>query len=140
MSAEIITYGDLEKSVEDGNEKAILKLVTKVTALAKTGAPVDTGQLRGSIMGKVVGKEYGHQEGPQLSVAPKKFEGYVGSALLHAIYNEFGTRRMPAQPFLRPAVNSVANGGSARAEVVKAQEESVAMGMKKGPRKKKVIK
>lgn len=135
---EIVSYGDIPKAIEEGSKAAILELVTKVTAQAKSLAPVDTGQLRGSIMGEVKGGEFGHQEGPRINKNPKDGEGYVGTAVLHGIYNEFGTRKLQAQPFLRPAISAETGGGKA-AKIIKAlQLDAVKKGMAKGPRKKKV--
>jgi HK97 gp10 family phage protein len=70
----------------------VRKTAKDVEARAKVRAPVDTGALKGSIQARpvdeltsevVVGQEYG-------------------------IYQEFGTVRMPARPYLRPAVEEVA--------------------------------
>lgn len=142
---EIIKFGNVEKAIDEGNELAILELVTKVSALSTALAPIDQGQLRNSIMGRTKDTDVGFNDGPK-DPAPRKIaemakdgEGYVGSAVLHAIYNEFGTRKMPAQPFLRPAINSVANGNNVKREVSKFQNQAVAKGMRKGPRKKRVV-
>ena len=145
MSVEITKYGDLLKAVEDGNEKAILTLVTRVTATAKTLAPVHLGQLRNSIMGRVEKKDIDYNMSgkepatAKLTERAKQGEGFVGSNLLHAIYNEFGTRRMAAQPFLRPAVNIEASGSKSEQTVKKFQAQSVREGMRKGPRIKKKV-
>jgi HK97 gp10 family phage protein len=123
-----------------------LALVTRVTAQAKALAPVEFGELKNSIMGRVVEKDIGFNEGGvktagnKLTDRAKPGEGYVGSNLLHAIYNEFGTRKMAAQPFLRPAIAGEANGSSVARTVKKLQAESVAAGMREGPRVKKVFK
>ena len=137
MSVEMTKFGDVPKAVQAGNDKALLTLVTKVTALAKTLAPVDLGQLRNSIMGRVEKQDLGFnksskkQAPSEISEIAKQGEGYVGSNLIHAIYNEFGTRKMAAQPFLRPAVDAVASGSKVKAAVKKYQEEAIAMGMSK---------
>lgn len=144
-SVEITKYGNIEKAVEEGNRLAILAMVTKVTATAKALAPVDLGQLRNSIMGRVYRKDLGFNDGSgdsadrKITETAKENEGYVGSGILHAIYNEFGTRKLAAQPFLRPAIAIEANGTSVAATVKKYQNESVTKGMRKGPRVKKVF-
>lgn len=147
MSVEVIEYGDVPKAVSEGNENALIEIANAVTNTATALAPVDTGQLRNSIMWEVKGADGGFNDGSgktpaerKLSKNPKDGEAYVGSALLHSIYNEFGTRRMAAQPFLRPAITEETSGTRAVRTIKKLQEESVANGMKKGPRKKKVIK
>lgn len=60
----------------------------RINAIAKTLCPVRTGHLRASI--KVVKLSDG---------------GYrIGTDVNYAVYVEFGTRYMHAQPFLRPAL------------------------------------
>jgi len=146
MSLEVIKYGNVEGAVSAGNEEAIFALISKVVAAAKVSAPFDSGQLRNSIMGRSSIGETGFNSGggkragQELSDRKKKGEGIAGSNLSHAIYNEFGTRKMAAEPFLRPAVASEASGAQVREAIKKLQKKSVAVGMKKGPRKKKVFK
>jgi HK97 gp10 family phage protein len=53
-------------------------------------APVDTGNLKGSIAWRVEGKT-----------------GIVGTRVEYAPYQEYGTRKMQAQPFLRPALDKM---------------------------------
>ncbi|WP_214807617.1 HK97-gp10 family putative phage morphogenesis protein [Exiguobacterium sp. s102] len=60
---------------------------------AKRLAPVDTGQLRSSIKGKVSGGGY---------------EGNVTPTVEHAPFVEYGTRKMPAQPYMLPAAEEEA--------------------------------
>ncbi len=62
-----------------------------VASTARTLAPVDTGRLRSSITTEM----------------SRDFRGvvcYVGSNTEYAIYQELGTSRMPAHPFLVPAL------------------------------------
>lgn len=139
MSVEVTKFGNVPKAVQEGSEKAILELVTRVTAQAKALAPVDTGQLRGSIMGRVEKREVGHQEGERLRVRARAGEGFVGTAVLHGIYQEFGTRKMRAQPYLRPAIEIEANGAKAKEVIKKFQIENVNREVKKS-KKTKVIK
>jgi len=99
-----IQYGDI-KSVADAIEKeVVVKQCAKIAAQAKQLAPVDTGNLKGSIGYKTKEKETAE---PALSPKPNKNIGYVGSAKEYAVYQEFGTRKMQAQPYLRPAVEAV---------------------------------
>ena len=56
---------------------------------AKSKAPVKTGELGASIRNEV-------DEGAK--------EVFVGSDLDYALYLEYGTRKMQAQPYLRPAL------------------------------------
>ena len=140
MSVAITKFGDVPKAVQEGSEKAILELVTRVTAQAKSLAPVDTGQLRGSIMGRVEKRDVGHQEGERIRERARGGEGYVGTAVLHGIYQEFGTRfQKVAQPFLRPAIEIEANGAKAKQVIKKYEIENVNREVKR-TRKTKVIK
>lgn len=137
MSVEMTKFGDVPKAIQEGNDKTLLIMVARVTAQAKSLAPVNLGQLRNSIMGRVEKQDVGFNVGggkqapSEITEIAKQGEGYVGSNLLHAIYNEFGTRKMAAQPFLRPAIDAVASGSKVKAAVKKYQEEAVAMGMAK---------
>lgn len=59
---------------------------------AKIGCPVDTGRLRGSLTNEIESKA-------------KDIVGRVGSKVKYAPYVELGTSKMPAQPYLRPALH-----------------------------------
>lgn len=125
MSVTVTKYGNLSKAINEGNELAILELVTKVTAAAKVLSPVDLGGLHNSIMGRVKSGDKLHEGGPRISPVPKSNEGYVGTALLYGIYQEFGTRNMKPQPYLRPAIAQEANGRKAAAVVAGIQKKWV---------------
>ena len=68
----------------------IIEATRKVQRTAKDLAPVDTGVLKGSIRTK----KY-----------PKEQSGVVYTTVEYAPYQEFGTSRMSAQPFMIPAMN-----------------------------------
>lgn len=145
MSVEIISFGNVPKFIEEGNELAILEVLINVTARAKENAPVDLGELRNSIMYRKFKEQGGFNEGSgakagrAISPKPKPGTGVVGSAVAHAIYNEFGTRKLAAQPFLRPAVAAVTIGGQVQRWIKRFQTDSVRKGLRRGPRKKKVL-
>ena len=63
----------------------------EVEAEAKRNCPVDTGRLRNSITTAKEGKT----------------TAYVGTNTEYAPYVEFGTHKMRAQPYLRPAAEKV---------------------------------
>lgn len=73
---------------------------------AKALAPVDTGRLRASITHGV-------------TVTPVGAEATVGTGVEYAVFQEFGTSRQPAQPFLFPAFE--AN----RVEIVRSIAEAL---------------
>jgi HK97 gp10 family phage protein len=66
----------------------------RILATAKALCPVDTGLLQSSIEMFV-----GHSEMGRLEVQ-------VGSSVRYAGFVEFGTSKMAAQPYLRPALDS----------------------------------
>ena len=142
---EMIKFGDIPKAVQEGNEKAMIALLLKVAAQAKALAPVDHGELRNSIMYSTKTETGGFNDSggdpakDKLRVRPKQGEGYVGTAVLHGVYQEFGTRFMNAQPYLRPAVSIEANGSKAKAAIEKAQDESVKREARSGRRSTKRI-
>lgn len=108
-----------------GTEKAMLETVIKVTTQAKALAPVDKGQLKGSIMWKTSKGSGGHTEGPQLNKRPTGLSAVVGTGLLYGIYQEFGTRKMAAKPYLRPAVAIVVSGAGALKAVATSMADTV---------------
>jgi HK97 gp10 family phage protein len=76
----------------DGNtERAIKRIAFQVEGYAKTLAPVDTGALRNSINTERIDKD----------------TYWVGDGVEYGIYQEFGTYRMAAHPFLIPAAERV---------------------------------
>lgn len=94
-------FGDPVTGAEEGLDVSILKTCAQIATEAKTLAPVAKkhgGKLRNSITYSTF-----LQPG-DLPEKPKKREGYVGSMLDYAVYQEFGTRKMRPQPFLRPAI------------------------------------
>lgn len=84
----------LLKSSSGAVAKEVLQVGLRVERMAKQLAPVDTGRLRASIRTEL----RGDAQGPY---------AVVGTNVHYAIYQEFGTRFMPAHPFLRPAIFGV---------------------------------
>jgi len=107
----------IEKYIDSGNKNAVLELAINITGMAKeyANASTDTGRMKNSIMWKVKEKSGGHNDSggtsndKEIEVSPGEFDAFVGCNLDYAIYQEFGTRKMPPQPFLRPAIANVVN-------------------------------
>lgn len=113
-------------AVEAATYSAELETVIKVTSQAKSLAPVDTGEGKNSIMWVSSRSEGGNQGGPKLSKGGLgKLAFRVGTAVLHMLYQEFGTRFMAAQAFLRPAVFIVTEGASYTAAMARAMADTV---------------
>lgn len=74
--------------------KHLKKLGIRVQRGAKRNCPVDTGRLRSSIAEELGSDSQGLVE-------------VVGTDVDYAPHVEFGTSRMRAQPFLRPALDAV---------------------------------
>jgi HK97 gp10 family phage protein len=71
----------------------VFKLGVNVQSSAKSHCPVDTGRLRSSIQ----------TTSPRATTTGPAVR--IGSNVNYARYVEMGTRRMRAQPFLRPALS-----------------------------------
>lgn len=76
-----------------------------VEGLAKIKSPVDTGALRNSIYTRTQNttSTANANELPE----PPNGSVYVGPSVEYAIYQELGTRKMEAQPFLIPALREI---------------------------------
>ena len=92
MAGDVTVTQDNTEQVVDGIKSAIGAALEEIGLLAENYAakkcPVDTGNLRGSITHEV-------------DTAGNAV--YIGTNVEYAPYVEFGTRRMHAQPYLRPA-------------------------------------
>jgi HK97 gp10 family phage protein len=78
------------RSAEVDVDRKLEVIASKIEADAARLCPVDTGRLRASITHRV-------ERGRHVA--------YVGTNVEYAPYVEFGTRKMRAQPFLRPALH-----------------------------------
>jgi len=122
-------------------EKSIEGLVIALVGLGKKLCPVRDGPLRNTVMGITATQEFGFNESPgdkapadqKLDIDVKEGHGAFGTASDHW-YPEFGTRRMMAQPFIRPSVEFLVRGGSAAAIVAKFNAEEMARQFKAGKR------
>lgn len=130
-----------DKGAFTGVQDCILQALIKVQSQAKTLAPVDLGQLRNSLMYELNKKdggfnsESGKKADQKLTTGSDELVGYVGTNLDYAVYQEFGTRKNVAQPFLRPAGEAV-KGVSAEQIAKKYGREA----MEEEFKKRKVIK
>ena len=95
MSAERIVHIDMSRYTEEQATKMIASATEAIRSQAQQLTPVDTGNLRRSFSTRV-----------------RRLEGEVSNSASYAPYVEYGavrgTVRMSAQPFLRPAFDSVA--------------------------------
>jgi HK97 gp10 family phage protein len=97
---------DVEKAVTRGLTAAAILVQGQAIELA----PVDLGNLKGSITYTVAGQrsQVRHpatvNEG--IGVTDEKKTAYIGTNVEYAPYQELGTSKMKAQPFLRPALDN----------------------------------
>ena len=79
--------------LDDEIDETLQKMTLEIEAEAKRLCPVRTGRLRASIHnGKIRERAY-----------------FVGTNVEYAPFVEFGTRKMTAKPYLRPAAKKVLN-------------------------------
>lgn len=103
VSTKVDNLDEALKASNKGNNASIISICLGVQGYAKRLAPVDTGYLKGSITYKTFTKDGGGDS--PLNVQPKENQGFVGTNVEYALYQEFGTRNnVPPQPFMRPAI------------------------------------
>ena len=79
----------------DGDAEKVLDVAARnIERIAKDLAPIDTGALKNSIH----------------VIKERPLERIIADGVEYGIYQEFGTSRMGAQPFLVPAVERVRKG------------------------------
>jgi HK97 gp10 family phage protein len=106
-------------------EQILRKLAFEVEGKAKQLAPYDTTALRNSIYTQTSKGEYSdgknagftgieskvHEKRPDAKTEqlpkPDDNEVFVGPCVEYGIYQEFGTSKMAAQPYLTPAVEAI---------------------------------
>ena len=144
MSVEIYKVKNLDNILQQGTNAGVLETCIKIATQAKVLAPVKDGRLRNSIMYRTKFQEGMFNDSGGLS-APKKLdsqpkdnEGYVGSNLDYAVYQEFGTRYTRPQPYLRPAALIVK--GAKASDVIKKIKEETERGVLKAGRARETFK
>jgi len=133
MSVEIYKVKNLDEILQQGTNAGVLETCIKIATQAKVLAPVKDGRLRNSIMYRTKFQEGMFNDSGGLSAPkkldsqPKENEGYVGTNLEYAVYQEFGTRYLKPQPYLRPAGLIVKGTGAG--EVIKRIKEETERGV-----------
>jgi HK97 gp10 family phage protein len=141
MSAELIINGDPFKGVIDGNEQSLIEISERVVSEAKNFAPVDKGQLANGIMYKTSIKEGGFNDSggedaeKKISAVPQSGESFVGTAVEHGIYQEFGTKKIAPNPFMRPSLAIVVKNQDSKTVIKKVNKERMLGALKKGQKR-----
>lgn len=113
VEAKRIKYGDPKKGGRNGIIDSNLPIGAAIASQAKLLAPVDYGQLRNSLSASNTSKTVllnnmaGEKADALDTQGLKEGEVYVGSNSDHAIFQEYGTVKQPAQPYLRPAMEAI---------------------------------
>jgi len=108
-------------------KEALVPGLAMIASDAKKRAPVDTGRLMSSI-GAKADHVYRGKPAPGILETKKvgsEIVGRVGSAVVYAAYQEYGTRYQPGKPYLRPALKATKD------KVVKEIEKRIAKVLKK---------
>ena len=112
-NAQRTKYGNVKTAVANGKEISNLMIGAAIASQAKLLAPVDYGQLRNSLSAsntsrtEMLNNMAGEKAEALDTQSLKDDETYVGSNSDHAIFQEYGTVKQPAQPYLRPAMEAV---------------------------------
>jgi len=113
VNAKRTKYGNVKTAVANGKEISNLMIGAAIASQAKLLAPVDYGQLRNSLSAsntsrtEMLNNMAGEKAEALDTQGLKDDETYVGSNSDHAIFQEYGTVKQPAQPYLRPAMEAV---------------------------------
>ena len=113
VEAKRIKYGNVKSAVSNGKAISNLMIGAATASQAKLLAPVDYGQLRNSLSASNTSKTEmlnnmaGEKADALDTQGLKDDEVYAGSNSDHAIFQEYGTVKQPAQPYLRPAMEAV---------------------------------
>ena len=113
VNAQRTKYGNVKTAVSNGKEISNLMIGAAIASQAKLLAPVDMGQLRNSLSAsntsrtEMLNNMSGEKAEALDTQGLKDDETYVGSNSDHAIFQEYGTVKQPAQPYLRPAMEAV---------------------------------
>lgn len=91
----------LQGAMRENAERTVRKTALDILNDAMHLAPVDTGNLKNSLApggpGNIFEMGIGSRGGANIAAT-------IGTAVPYAVYQEYGTRFMPAHPFLTPAV------------------------------------
>ena len=113
VNAQRTKYGNVKTAVANGKEISNLMIGAAIASQAKLLAPVDYGQLRNSLSAsntsrtEMLNNMAGEKAEALDTQGLKDDEVYAGSNSDHAIFQEYGTVKQPAQPYLRPAMEAV---------------------------------
>jgi HK97 gp10 family phage protein len=141
VSVRLKVNGDPIKGSEIGAREGAIVGATILANLAKEFAPgvksgKSTGRLRNSIMWKSGTDDGAFINSPggaeKLTEPAGGKEAIVGTSVKYGTYQEFGTRKMAAQPFMRPAA-AIMKGSSTSKAIAEANRISMKGALKGAP-------
>ncbi len=106
-------FGNPATAVANSVRMSNMQIGVAIASQAKLLAPVDMGQLRNSLSAisfdemELLNDSDGEKAKQLSTLGLKDGEVYAGSNSDHATFQEYGTVKQPAQPFLRPSVELV---------------------------------
>ena len=113
MTEKRLKYGNPKDAVDNSVRMSNMQIGVAIASQAKLLAPVDMGQLRNSLSAisfdemELLNDSDGEKAKQLSTLGLKDGEVYTGSNSDHATFQEYGTVKQPAQPFLRPSVELV---------------------------------
>lgn len=113
VKQERVKLGNVRTAVANGMRMSNMQIGVAIASQAKLLAPVDMGQLRNSLSAisfdemELLNDSEGEKAKQLSTLGLKDGEVYTGSNSDHATFQEYGTVKQPAQPFLRPSVELV---------------------------------
>lgn len=134
-------FGDPRDAVKRARKSSNLGIGAAIASQAKALAPVEYGELRNSISASSIAKNVllNTQAGDRANALDtsglKEDQVYVGSNSDHAVFQEYGTKYMVAQPYIRPSKESVVDGKKASQIIVDFNLKE----MKQELKKRKVV-
>ena len=105
LEQKLLSFGD--KLARNGLRAAVAAGARVVVKEARANVPVDTGTLKKAIYQKQIREESGNtQQTFYVGARHGKKEQAKGRDAWYFPFVEFGTEKMPARPFMRPACES----------------------------------
>ena len=131
-------------SVDKGNLVFCINVIANAKLLADFNRGYQTGQTRNSLQYHVSSGQSGGlndssgKKAEESLDRPEKGAATFGATTDHAVYPEFGTRKMAPQPYLRPSI-ALATGADFN-KVKKAIDEEMKRGvLKKGQKRETFV-
>lgn len=144
MTEKRLKYGNPKDAVDKAKKVGNFEVGFAIASQAKLLAPVDYGQLRNSISAssrtqtrglndrRFTPKSTPMETGEPLDTSELKGDEVIaGTNSDHAIFMEYGTIKLPAQPFLRPSVELIIDRKQASDIVAKYCKDEMDKELKK---------